>query len=88
MKTEFRRSFAKDLENVRDKQLRQRVKEVIETVEQIDSLQGMDGVKKLKGGDLFYRIRVSNYRLGLIVEGDTVIFVRFLHRKDIYRYFP
>jgi hypothetical protein len=41
VKTEFRRTFAKDLENVRDKQPRQRVKEVIETVERIDSLQGM-----------------------------------------------
>jgi hypothetical protein len=26
--------------------------------------------------------------MGLIIEGDIVVFVRFLHRSDIYRYFP
>jgi mRNA-degrading endonuclease RelE of RelBE toxin-antitoxin system len=31
---------------------------------------------------------VGNYRLGLIIEAETVIFVRVLHRKEIYRYFP
>ncbi|NPA92437.1 MAG: type II toxin-antitoxin system RelE/ParE family toxin, partial [Chloroflexi bacterium] len=36
----------------------------------------------------FYRIRLGDYRLGLEIEGDTVVFVRFLHRRDIYRYFP
>lgn len=36
----------------------------------------------------YYRIRVGDYRLGLALEGDTVILVRFLHRKEIYRYFP
>jgi hypothetical protein len=24
----------------------------------------------------------------LLQQGDTVIFVRALHRKDVYRYFP
>jgi hypothetical protein len=26
--------------------------------------------------------------MGMIVEGDTAIFVRILHRSRIYRYFP
>lgn len=35
-----------------------------------------------------YRVRVGDHRLGIIVDGETVILVRFLHRRDIYRHFP
>ncbi|MBP1468695.1 type II toxin-antitoxin system RelE/ParE family toxin [Candidatus Chloroploca sp. M-50] len=38
--------------------------------------------------DPYYRIRIGDYRLGLFVEDDTITVVRFLHRRDIYRYFP
>ncbi|MCC5620529.1 type II toxin-antitoxin system RelE/ParE family toxin [Nostoc sp. CHAB 5715] len=33
-------------------------------------------------------MRVGDYRIGFTVAGDTITFVRVLHRKDIYRYFP
>ncbi|HET7088333.1 MAG TPA: type II toxin-antitoxin system mRNA interferase toxin, RelE/StbE family [Anaerolineae bacterium] len=88
MKVEFKSSFAKDLKKVKDKDLKARVKQVIELVEKAKSLQEIQGTKKLKGGDRYYRIRIEDYRVGLTLEGDTVTFVRFLHRKDIYRYFP
>ena len=88
MKVEFRGSFAKDLRRIRDRSLKRRVKEVIESAEVADTLQEVSGIRKLRGGDQYYRIRIGDYRLGLILDEDTVIFVRFLHRKDIYRYFP
>ena len=43
---------------------------------------------KLSGHDAYYRIRVGDYRIGVEVAEDVIIFVRILHRKDIYRYFP
>ena len=88
MKVEFKSSFTKDLKKVNDKDLKERIKEVIELVEEAQSLQAVENIKKLRGGDRYYRMRVGDYRIGLIVEGDTVVFVRFLHRKDVYRYFP
>jgi ribosomal-protein-alanine N-acetyltransferase len=42
----------------------------------------------LRGSSDFYRIRVGDYRIGVAVEGDEVEFVRCLHRRDIYGYFP
>jgi len=36
----------------------------------------------------YYRIRLGDYRIGLVVNEQTVVFVRFLHRREIYRYFP
>lgn len=88
MKVEFKRSFVKDLKRIRDKGLKKRARETIELVEQAQNLQEVGNIKTLRGGDRYYRIRIGDYRLGLLLEGDTVIFVRFLHRKDIYSYFP
>jgi mRNA interferase RelE/StbE len=87
VKVEFKKSFAKDLKGV-DQDWLDRVKEVIHAVEQADELSQVAGLKKLKGGGDYFRIRVGDYRLGLAVEEGTVIFVRFLNRKDIYKHFP
>jgi len=65
-----------------------RIKQVIELIEKTQTLQEIKDIRKLKGGDHYYRIRIKDYRFGLIIEGDTVTFIRFLHRRDIYRYFP
>ena len=88
MKAEFRDSFAKDLKSIKDKSLLNRVKEVVENVEKVASLDEIRNLKKLKGGGNYFRLRIGDYRMGIVLENDTVIFVRFLNRKDIYRFFP
>ena len=88
MKIIFRRSFAKDLKKIRRKSLRQEVQAVIEQIEQITNLYDMPNVKHLTSDGPYYRIRIGDYRLGLMMEEDTVTCVRFLHRRDIYGYFP
>jgi len=88
LKVEFRKSFVKDLEGVATKSLKKSVKQTIEQVEQAQALHQIRHVKKLRGGEGYYRIRIGDYRMGLAVKTDTVVFVRFLHRKDVYRYFP
>ena len=88
MNTQFKESFIKDLRKIRDKDLLNRAKAVIETVEQAQSLGQIPNLERLKGWSRYYRIRVGDYRVGLAVEGNVVTFVRFLHRKDIYKYFP
>lgn len=42
----------------------------------------------MKAEGNYYRIRVGEYRIGMAVNENTVIFVRVLNRKEIYRYFP
>lgn len=88
MKVEFRYSFAKDLKGVKEKGLLGRVREVIEAVEKADSLAELPNLKKLKGGGNYFRVRAGDYRIGVTLDGDTVVFVRFLNRKDIYKHFP
>jgi mRNA interferase RelE/StbE len=45
-------------------------------------------LKKLIGGEVYYRIRILDYRLGFAYEAEKIILIRFLHRKEIYNYFP
>ena len=88
MKVEFEKTFVEDLEAVRDERLRQRVRELILRLEAARTLREVGNVKKMHGRDPFYRIRLGNYRVGIATEGGVVVLVRFLPRKDIYRYFP
>jgi mRNA interferase RelE/StbE len=68
--------------------LKKRVAEIIESVEQTQDLREIGNLKELRGSDRYYRIRMGDYRIGVALEAETVVFVRFLHRKDVYRYFP
>ncbi len=88
MKTQFRTSIARDLRGIKNKEILNRIKETIEQVEKAQTTQDITNLKKLKGGSNYYRIRVGEYRIGLIIEGDTATFVRCLNRKEIYRFFP
>lgn len=88
MKTSFARTFSRDLRRIRDKAVLNRVRPIIEYYDRVESLSEARQLKKLKGEDNYYRIRVGDFRIGVIIEDDEITFVRFLHRKDLYRYFP
>ena len=64
------------------------MREIIEALRRADNQQQISNLEKLKDYKTYYRIRVGNYRVGIEIIQDKVIFTRFLHRKDIYKYFP
>lgn len=89
MRTIFKKSFTKDLKSYsKDRTLLSRIEKTILQVESSDTIINIKNLKKLKAEGSYYRIKIGNYRLGLVIENKTVAFVRLLHRKDIYRYFP
>jgi mRNA interferase RelE/StbE len=88
MQTEFRKLFKQDLRALKDRKIRERIRSVIEEVESANSLAELRNVKAIQGYNGFYRLRVGDYRIGIYVEADIVAFVRLLHRKEIYRFFP
>ncbi len=81
MKVEFRKSSTKDLKSILDKDLLRRVKNAIEVIEKSDSLTHTANLKKLKASENHFRLRIGEYRLGLVLDVEKVIFVRFLHRE-------
>lgn len=88
MNIEFRKSFEKDLNNIRDEALLKKIKAVIEEVENAENLVDINNIKKLQADGNYYRIRIGDYRVGIAVSESVVLFLRVLHRKDVYRYFP
>jgi len=88
MRVTFRQSFARVLKKVKDQAVLDRVRRAIEQVEGASTGQEVRDLKKMSGAGNFYRIRVGDYRLGTVVEGDQVEFVRCLPRRDLYRFFP
>jgi mRNA interferase RelE/StbE len=86
--THFLESFDKDLSAVTDAALLRRIQRVIEQVEAARTLQEIPNLKRLEGRGKYFRLRLGDYRLGFIFEQGAVTFVRCLHRREIYRYFP
>lgn len=89
MKFRVEKSFDRDIDKVKDKKLLQKIHFIISRIEKAAEIKEMPHVKKIKGFSSFYRIKIGDYRLGMEVTPENeIILLRFLHRKDIYRYFP
>lgn len=90
MKVAFKSSFLKALQKLKDEELREGIYNSILDAENATTIRNIANLKKLKGYSSYYRIRVKNHRIGLKWEEDeqTLYFVIFDHRKDIYKKFP
>ena len=88
MKVDFRQSFMRDLKKIKDRAALDKIKQAIERAEAAQDMNRIESLSKLSGASGYYRIRIGDYRLGIAAHGDTLEFVRCLHRRDIYRYFP
>jgi len=88
MKVVFRKAFLRDLKAFRDKKLLAQVHRAIDEAENAGALHDLSQMKPMEGHKGMYRIRIGNYRIGLHWTGEQLEFVRFLDRKEIYRYFP
>lgn len=88
MKIKIDKSFDKDQRKIRDRNTLLEIIKVIEEVKLVVSINQVQGIKKLKGHKNQYRIKIGNFRIGIIVNTGVVEFIRVLDRKEIYRYFP
>lgn len=88
MKVLIDKSFGKDIESVDDKKILHTLVKLIEKIGETEQISQIHNCKKLKGTKNAYRIRLGDYRIGFVFNGQDIEFIRFLHRKDIYNYFP
>lgn len=88
MKLFFEESFHKDLLSVTDTKIKKTVSRIINELEQSKSLNDIRSIKKIKNSKSAYRIRLGDYRIGLVSYHESVVLVRILRRDKIYRFFP
>ncbi len=89
MKFKVEKSFDRDVDKIKDKKLLERLRDCISQIESADNFHEIPSAKKIEGYRSFYRIKIGDYRLGMeLISDSEIILIRFLHRKEIYRYFP
>jgi mRNA interferase RelE/StbE len=89
VKFRIERSFERDVDKITDKKILKKLQSFISAIEEAASISEILHIRKIEGYVSFYRIKISDYRLGMeVLSNKEVVLVRFLHRKDIYRYFP
>ena len=88
MKFEFEKAFVKDFRKLKSRELAILISEVITQVSNASSSHEIINLKKLSGYKSAFRIRIGDYRIGVIIEKNIVTFVAFAHRKEIYKRFP
>ena len=90
MKVFFKKSFIKDFQKL-PKEIRKEVRNICFSIfPKIKNLKEFTlySLKKLSGFKFYYRIKLKDFRIGFKKSDDEVVFMRVLHRKDIYKYFP
>ena len=89
MIVEFDKSFFKSLAKIEDQRILKRIKRKILEFENITYLDDISNVKKLTGYKNYYRVRISDYRIGFeYIDHETIRLIIAANRKNIYRKFP
>jgi mRNA interferase RelE/StbE len=79
----------KVLKKLKDQKLKVRLIKLIDDFENADSLTEIPKIKKMRGFQTFYRVRLGDYRVGFeLQEDNSILFILVAHRKEIYNYFP
>jgi mRNA interferase RelE/StbE len=88
VKTLYQKRFLKELAHI-PSPVREEIEQFVFHELPITSSPFQDGrIEQLHGYPHYFKIRFGNYRVGLKIEHDSILLMKVLHRKDIYRYFP
>ena len=88
MKVEYLKQFSKDLLKIKDESLKNDLFDCIIALKNTESLNVLPNIKKLKGQQYAYRIRIGKYTLGFYFDAEILDLARFVKREDIYKLFP
>ncbi len=81
------KSFLKDLSSLSSKE-KKKVEVLLNNLKKANDLSEVPKIKKIRGYKTLYRIRLGDFRIGIRYQNQTLILIRILRRKDIYKYFP
>ena len=87
----YRKLFLKDLANYKSSTIFLKVKKIvfedIPKLEKFNEIFQIYDIIQLKGTKNRYRIKIGEFRIGLELNDNSIEFLRFLHRREFYRYF-
>lgn len=72
MRIEFPDKFSCDLDKIHHKSVKKSTLKIIEQLERATSFSEISTIKKLTGFRSAYRIRIGDYRIGILVEGNVI----------------
>ena len=72
MRIEFPDKFSCDLDKIYHKSVKKSTLKIIEQLERATSFSEIPTIKKLTGFRSAYRIRIGDYRIGILVEGNVI----------------
>ena len=90
MNTDLPKAFLHRVEKIRDKTARDKVNQAIKAVKKAESIKEIPHLRKVEDGKggISYRIRVGDYRIGIRIENNLVVFVDVGPRDKFYNTFP
>jgi mRNA interferase RelE/StbE len=88
MEVVYLNSYLRSIKKIKNKDLIIKLNMTIENIEKAKTLTEIENIKKLSGFTNCYRIKIDNYRIGIVLKDTIVVLVQFQNRKDIYNKFP
>ena len=89
MEVKYGNLFLKYLKKLKNHSIYENLTELIfNTIPMTENIRDIPNVKRMKGCNNRYRIRVGEYRIGIELCDNHIEMIRLLHRNEIYRYFP
>ena len=76
------KSLMKDIRKINSESINNKLAKVIIEIQKANKIADISNLKKIQGTRNYYRIRMGNYRLGMIIKKEEVEIIRILHRKD------
>ena len=88
LKYRYNKKFLNDLSQIPKKQRLKIETFVFSEVMKYKAPNDIPNLNKLKGYTNYYKIRFGNYRAGIRLTENILIFERILHRKELYKFYP
>ena len=89
MRIETSPRYERDLDRIRDANLRRRVRNAIATIQAASAVHQIPGVGRVRHPRvLYYRVRIGDYRLVFEAAGAAAVLTRFGLRNDVYKNLP
>ena len=88
MQVEFRKKFLKELSKLSNSHQSNIEEFIFEILPNYNNLSEIGKVEKMIGYKNYFKIRFSDYRVGIKKENNIIIIETVKHRREIYKYFP